>query len=172
MRSNFKKYTSNYKTYGRYDYYSIMQYNSKAFSTNGRMTIVPKDRNVKLIHNSLKTDKNIMTTLDVNAVKALYECDSGNGRTDKPIKVTTKKPSSSSYQFTMENDLKSKVKVYWVNSRGQYVLYKTLYPGYKYVQNTYKRHKWAVYTTTRVKRFVIGTGKFKNNNVRIKVSQL
>jgi len=207
---NFKKYTDTYITYGPYDYYSIMHYTKTAFAKDyGLQTIVPKDSSVILKHSGSKSDEEIMTAIDIQAVKSLYECNT-NMKTSEatteysnatsspterttaerttaerttaerttaemttaPAKVTTKKPTWIYARFTIKNDLAYKVRVFWVRSSGQQTLYRTLYPRQKYTQLTYKGHKWNVQTYCDVKTFTIGKGKFINNSVSLKVSEI
>ena len=54
-----------------YDYYSIMHYDSKAFSTNGLETIVPKQPGITLVHSSKKS---AITAIDVGEIRKRYAC--------------------------------------------------------------------------------------------------
>lgn len=72
MRFNFDKQTGSY--YGtKYDQYSIMQYGEKAFSTNGRKTIISLS-GIPVTEPYQKTGSAIMTPTDVASVKYLYSC--------------------------------------------------------------------------------------------------
>lgn len=182
-----------------------MHYTKTAFAKDyGLQTIVPKDSSVILKHSGSKSDEEIMTAIDIQAVKSLYECNT-NMKTSEatteysnatsspterttaerttaerttaemttaPAKVTTKKPTWIYARFTIKNDLAYKVRVFWVRSSGQQTLYRTLYPRQKYTQLTYKGHKWNVQTYCDVKTFTIGKGKFINNSVSLKVSEI
>ena len=69
---NFDKYTTNVDYQGfPYDYYSIMHYDSKAFSSNGLETIVPKQAGITLIHSSKKS---AITDIDVGEIRKRYKC--------------------------------------------------------------------------------------------------
>lgn len=71
-RSNFNKYTTGVDTLGSpYDYYSIMHYESKAFSVNGKPTIIPLKQGVDLISAALKKS---LTAIDVDVLRKYYNC--------------------------------------------------------------------------------------------------
>lgn len=71
MAYNFDKFT-NVDTQGfPYDYYSIMQYESNAFSMNGRETMVPLQAGVTLKPTYYKY---AMTSIDVEEVRKWYGC--------------------------------------------------------------------------------------------------
>ena len=55
-----------------YDIYSIMHYDSLAFSTNGKPTIVAKQSGVTLLHSSRKT---ALTDTDAAEIRQRYGCD-------------------------------------------------------------------------------------------------
>jgi len=186
VENNFKLYNSNYITFGPYDYYSIMHYNSKAFSKNGNETIVPKDSDVSLKHSAYKTDEEIMTTLDVHGVRTLYECDpittttedSITTTTEDPITTTTEDPITTTteapyFEFKLKNDLSSNVLLFKPNGK-KTVLIKNIKSGKKHTQIGYKNEEWVVFQTKNLKfkSFVIGKGKFKDNMVEIKISDI
>ena len=54
-----------------YDYYSILHYDSNAFSTNGQPTIVAKQDGVTLLHSSKKS---AITDTDVAEIRKRYGC--------------------------------------------------------------------------------------------------
>lgn len=85
MKYNFKKYRhGEADTLGEpYDYKSVMHYPRRAFSTNGRATIVPKQG--QTIGNRQGFSK-----VDINQIKKLYKC-GGVGPTSRP-KPPTKPP--------------------------------------------------------------------------------
>jgi len=72
MAYNFDKYTSNvdYQGFG-YDYYSIMHYESTAFSANGGPTIVAKQVGVNLLPSYQKSS---LTATDVAEIRKRYGC--------------------------------------------------------------------------------------------------
>lgn len=70
---NFEKYTSKLIDHlgQEYDYYSILHYDSKAFSKNYKETIIPKNRSVVLLHSSFKSH---ITKTDALKINILYNC--------------------------------------------------------------------------------------------------
>lgn len=72
MEYNFNKLTTGVSYLGQpYDYYSIMHYESTAFSTNGKPTITPKDPSVNLVNAAYKS---AITAIDVNEIREYYKC--------------------------------------------------------------------------------------------------
>ena len=55
----------------KYDYYSIMHYDSRAFSINGGLTMVPKQAGVNLVPSS---QKYLLSEMDVESIRKLYTC--------------------------------------------------------------------------------------------------
>jgi hypothetical protein len=70
---NFDKYTTTQAGYHgtSYDYYSIMHYESTAFSSNGQPTVVPLQAGVTLVNASQKSG---YTTSDIAAIRSAYGC--------------------------------------------------------------------------------------------------
>lgn len=70
----FDKYTwTSTASTSPYDLYSIMHYDSMAFSSNNKPTIVPQTpyENVKLIHAAYKSQ---ITDLDAHDINSFYQC--------------------------------------------------------------------------------------------------
>ena len=75
MAYNFDKMTTTVDTQGfLYDYNSIMQYESTAFSKNGQATMVPLQAGITLKPTYNKYE---MSSIDVQEVKKWYGCLSG-----------------------------------------------------------------------------------------------
>ncbi len=66
------------------------------------------------------------------------------------------------------------VNVYWLNNQNVETLYITLTPTTFYTQTTYLGNQWIVRNSsgTLIKKFIIGQGKFTNQNTTISVSQI
>jgi hypothetical protein len=96
--SNFEKYSEGITFSTPYDYNSIMHYGNKAFSNNGKETISPLQPNIKLMEPYDRTDAQILTAFDIQAIRARYSC---NGPTPAPtvapatVPPTVAPPSSS-----------------------------------------------------------------------------
>ncbi|XP_070501172.1 low choriolytic enzyme-like [Chironomus tepperi] len=61
-----------FKNFGTpYDYYSVMHYDSKAFTKNGKRTILPKDQKYRKIIGRLP----YMSEGDANRINKMYKCD-------------------------------------------------------------------------------------------------
>lgn len=149
-----------------------MQYNEYAFSYNGQRTIVPLNGE-KLIPLYEKTDAQILTELDVMAIRDLYQCSGAVHTTNKPTSTgSTDTPTFSSYSFTLNNNLSVKVELYWVDLNGGEVLYSTVYPGQALTQSSYKTHQWKVKGSGYTRTFTIGDGKFTQQNTYIYLSTL
>ncbi|XP_054166688.1 zinc metalloproteinase nas-6-like [Oppia nitens] len=72
MNNNFEKNPSSMnRLFAKFDYNSIMIYSSTAFSKDGHMTMVPKDKHFKLKE---PYDKTKMTDSDASSLKKLYNC--------------------------------------------------------------------------------------------------
>ena len=71
--NNFEKY--NGLTWNTpYDFGSIMHYTEYAFSNNGQKTIIPKIPGIVLKNSGDKTDAEILTQYDVDAIRSRYQC--------------------------------------------------------------------------------------------------
>jgi len=75
MEFNFNKYgRSTIDSLGTlYDYGSVMHYDSKAFSRNGRPTILPKKQGVSL------GNREYLSDIDIQQMNLLYKCSGGGG---------------------------------------------------------------------------------------------
>lgn len=75
MEFNFNKYSrSKIDSLGTpYDYRSVMHYDSKAFSKNGRPTIAAKKQGVKL------GNRDHLSRIDIQQMNLLYKCSGGGG---------------------------------------------------------------------------------------------
>ena len=109
---------------------------------------------------------------DVQAIKTLYQC-TGSLVTYPPI---TMAPVFSSYGFTLYNDLRYKVNVYWLNYSGEEVWYGSLYPRQSYRQISHHGHTWRVRGSGSelgvVKTFKLGEGKFTQEETTLNISYL
>lgn len=76
MRHNFETsylYSKDYNT--PYDYFSVMHYDTHAFSTNGLATIIPKQKRfAKIIGQRVK-----MSSGDKKRINAMYKCKKRQG---------------------------------------------------------------------------------------------
>ena len=141
-----------------YDLKSIMQYYEYSFSSNGQKTIVPRNGE-KLVPVFEKTDDQILTNYDIQAVKLLYKCSGGQ--------------LPDSFVFYLINDLTSEAKLYWLNG-DQEVLYQTIFSRTTSKQQpSHIGHKWLVRTSDNaVMQFTIGEGQFAQSDASIKLSSL
>ncbi|CAG2121575.1 unnamed protein product [Medioppia subpectinata] len=72
MADQFKKVSnSRNRLYTKFDYNSIMIYGTKAFSKNGRNTMTPKQRGVRIMESHYKRN---LSPLDVQTLNAMYRC--------------------------------------------------------------------------------------------------
>merc|ERR1712126_27670 len=79
-RNNFNKVDASYaKDIGNYDYQSVMQYRSTAFSMNGKKTMIRLDGKTDELGQS---EDGTFTKDDIFKLKTLYKC-SGTGTTTK-----------------------------------------------------------------------------------------
>jgi hypothetical protein len=53
-----------------YDYYSVLHYDGDAFSKNGRPTITPLQKGVRLLNSPLRR----LSPTDVAEIRTLYKC--------------------------------------------------------------------------------------------------
>lgn len=148
-----------------YDLKSIMQYYEYSFSKNGKKTIVPLNGE-HLVAVFDKTEAQILTQLDISAVKSLYQCSNSGGG------VTSPPSDFKSYSFTLNNNLSVTVNLYWIDYSGNELSYGTLYPGQSLGQTTYKSHKWRVRGAGVSKTFTIGKGKFTAQSTYMFLSNL
>ena len=137
-----------------------MQYGEYAFSKNGNKTIVSLDGRTI-------TGGEILTQSDVDGVTQQYKCSPVTLPIYPPTPITY-----SQYSFTMTNDMTNTVKIYYSNNAE--TLYYTLLPGRSYTQTTYKNNAWVVRSDSGVllNTFIIGEGKFIDQNTSIKVSEI
>ncbi|XP_064648122.1 zinc metalloproteinase nas-15-like [Lineus longissimus] len=92
MRFNFNKHGSNYISLLNtpYDYGSVMQYGRKAFSFNGRDTMVPRRAGVAQLGQRIGFSK-----LDIERVNKLYSCQGGGGGV-RPVNPPITNPCTDS----------------------------------------------------------------------------
>jgi len=156
-----------------YDLNSIMHYDNNAFSKNGQPTIVAINGQ-RLLATYEKSDAQILSPLDVQAIRAFYSCSSTNvvtnvvnatsatvGPTNGAINATavspiiiiptnaTVRPATTMgiiqpFTFTIINRLRFTVRLYWVNFQGQNILYATLARNTQLTQGTYPSHVWLL----------------------------
>ncbi|KAL9988016.1 hypothetical protein ACROYT_G002411 [Oculina patagonica] len=88
MEFNFNKYgRSTIDSLGTpYDYGSVMHYDSRAFSRNGRPTIVPKQQGVTL------GNRRYLSKIDIQQMNLLYKCSGGGGGPNPPPPPSTNAP--------------------------------------------------------------------------------
>jgi len=80
--NNFQKQTNGDYQNTPYDYASIMHYGEYSFSNNGQKTIIPKNGNTIKEPYNKNNYWEVMTNLDVYAVRRRYQC---TGATNPPI---------------------------------------------------------------------------------------
>lgn len=70
--SNFKKVDqTKFGNFGtNYDFYSVMHYNTKAFSSNGQETIVPRDS----YYRNIIGQRKYLSAGDAKRINNMYEC--------------------------------------------------------------------------------------------------
>ena len=147
-----------------YDVDSIMHYDNYAFSNNGQPTIVAKS-GIKLLATYQKTDAQILSSLDVQAIRSFYSCNT----VLSTLVATTTVPTSTSgavattttvnwFVFTIVNRLTYTLRLYWINFQGVRVLYGTIAPGSSFTQSSWLTHKWILTSndTRYNKQFEIG----------------
>lgn len=47
-------------------------------------------------------------------------------------------------RFALPSNFRSTVKIYWIDQNGRTKLYKTLWPGQSYLQQSYLNHQWMI----------------------------
>ncbi len=144
-----------------------MQYGEYAFSKNGNKTIVSLDgRTITEPYN--KADAQLLTQSDVSAVVQQYKC------SPVVLNITDNTSGYSIYSVLMENDILYTVKIYWYSYTNVETLYMTLKPNFYYTQTAYKNNAWVVRSDSGVllNTFIIGEGKFIDQNTSIKVSEI
>ncbi len=165
--SNFEKYTGDY--FGTpYDYYSIMQYDEYAFSTNGEKTIIPKQAGVTLIHSAYKTDAQILSSSDIRAIGLLYQCKyigtTVGTTTSAPVKL----------KFSVKNDYSVDFYLYKINSAGERGYYSKLLSGRTLTITESVGVNWRLTDLEDFyfSEFTVGKDLFKTNNVTVLTSSL
>jgi len=132
-----------------YDVDSIMHYDNYAFSNNGQPTIVAKS-GLKLLATYQKTDAQILSSLDVQAIRSFYSCNgvlSTLAATTAAPTTTTRSATTTTvnwFVFTIVNRLTYSLRLYWINYQGVRVLYATIAPGSSYTQSSWLTHKWVL----------------------------
>lgn len=89
LEDQFEKYPNGQLYNTPYDYGSIMHYDEFSFSRNGQQTITPLQSGIDLIPSARKTDAQIMTQYDVQAVAARYSCAATAATTAATTPATT-----------------------------------------------------------------------------------
>lgn len=170
-----------------------MHYDSYAFSINGRPTIQPLQQGVQLIHSARKTDEQILSALDIQAIRTMYQCNSPNPTTTtkattrttttRPTTTSTLRPVATSvstlapftpFTFNIFNSDRQRLYLYWVDYSNRARYYGAINPGWIFAQRSYTSHRWLLVTSDfrYLARFVIGEGNFLISNRRVSSSQL
>lgn len=171
-----------------------MHYDSYAFSINGRPTIQPLQQGVQLIHSARKTDVQILSALDIQAIRTMYQCNSPNPTTTtkattrtttatRPTTTSTLRPVATSvstlapftpFTFRIFNSDRQRLYLYWVDYSNRARYYGAIHPGWVFAQQSYTTHRWLLVTSDfrYLARFVIGEGNFLFSNRQVSSSQL
>ena len=164
-----------------------MHYGGFTGSMNGKITIMPLQTGVQL--KSFKTDEEILSPNDILGVKRMYECKimSTTKLVTKPVTVPVTKPVTvpvtkpvtkpgrpvRRFKFTLINDLKTFVRLFYVNSSGKQVYVRSLSPGRRVTEYSLRSIKWKVkIRRQKNKKFKTGKRKFKESGKSYLISEI